>query len=414
MEEDRRIERLGAAGGLIMGDATRARILCVDDEPNVLEGLKRHLRRQFDVEIATGGPQGIEVLRTVGPVEVVVSDMRMPGMNGAAFLASVRQDFPDTVRLLLTGASDLDSAIAAVNEGQIFRFLAKPCAPEVLLAAVDAAVQQHRLVTAERVLLEQTLHGSIKAMTDLLAIAQPGSFSRAMRARRHVSDLTDHFALESNRWEIEVAAMLSQIGCIAVPPETLKKVSHGLALTEREHEMVERIPLVALKLLSTIPRIEGVKAILRCLNHRFNGSGLPRDAQRGQDLPLGSRLLKLILDFDALEAQGLPAEVAFDTLRGREGWYDPALLEEFARAKGNSAKTADVREIKLLALRAGMVLADDIRTSSGNLVVARGHEITEGLRERVQNFCETQGVREPIRVLLQSVTALQEKAAAVR
>src|SRR5437868_1164007 len=142
----------------------RPKILCVDDEPNILAGLALHLERRYEVATATSGAAGLEYLERDGSTAVVLSDMRMPEMDGAAFLSQVRQLRPDSVRLLLTGQTDIAAAIAAINQGQIFRFLSKPCPPDILMDAVKAAVEQHRLVTSERVLLEQTLRGSIKTL----------------------------------------------------------------------------------------------------------------------------------------------------------------------------------------------------------------------------------------------------------
>src|SRR6266545_290994 len=119
----------------------RPRILCVDDEPNVLEGLSLHLRRRHEVWTATSGADALALLARDGPPEVIISDMRMPGMDGAVFLSKARQLYPETVRLLLTGQTDLMSAVSAVNQGQIFRFLTKPCAPADMLAAVASAVE---------------------------------------------------------------------------------------------------------------------------------------------------------------------------------------------------------------------------------------------------------------------------------
>ena len=154
------------------------KILCVDDEPNVLEGLLLHLRRKFEVETAISGAAGLEILQRSDAIAVVMSDMYMPEMNGAEFLSRARQIVPDAARILLTGRADIDSAIAAVNNGQIFRFLTKPCPPLVLLTAIEAGVQQHRLVTAERELLEHTLHGCIKALADVLAVTRDQSGMR--------------------------------------------------------------------------------------------------------------------------------------------------------------------------------------------------------------------------------------------
>jgi len=396
-----------------MEKTSRIRILCVDDEQAVLDGLSLHLRRRYDVAMATSGAAGLEALASDPAIAVVLSDMRMPGMDGAAFLSRAREALPDAVRVLLTGHADVRSAASAVNEGQIFRFLTKPCAPDVLGATIDAAVEQHRLITAERVLLEQTLHGSVKALTDLLAIVHPASFGRAGRAKSRMSALADHLGITENRWELEISAMLSQIGCVMLPQEVVDKVYHGLVMTEHEHGMVERVPAIAEKILADIPRMEGVRAILRYQGRRFSGVGYPKEEPHREKLPLGSRLLKLILDFDALEARGIPEEIAFDTLRGREGWYDPALLGAFAKCLGNAGKYVDVLEIKLAALSPGMILAEDIRTQSGGLLVARGHEVTEGLVERIRNFGSGQGVCEPIRVILSKSHARTEPAMTV-
>lgn len=133
-----------------MTNAERPRILCVDDEQNVLDGLTRTLRSHFVVETVTAGAQALEKIRTGEPFAVVVSDQRMPQMDGVRLLAHIRTVAPFTVRVLLTGQADMESAIAAVNEGNIFRFLTKPCSTEALLNALDACVEQYRLVISEK------------------------------------------------------------------------------------------------------------------------------------------------------------------------------------------------------------------------------------------------------------------------
>jgi DNA-binding NtrC family response regulator len=154
------------------------KILFVDDEPAVLDGYKRMLRREFEVDTAVCGQQGLAEISNHGPYAVVISDMRMPEMNGAQFLSQVRQTAPDTVRMLLTGYSDMDAAMSAVNEGNIFRFLTKPCEKDLLGKAITAGLMQYRLVTAEKDLLENTLMGSIKVLTDVLSAVSPEAFGR--------------------------------------------------------------------------------------------------------------------------------------------------------------------------------------------------------------------------------------------
>jgi response regulator RpfG family c-di-GMP phosphodiesterase len=365
-------------------------VLCVDDEPRILEGLGLQLRRHFRLSIATSGQAGLDLLGR-DPAAVVVSDMRMPEMNGAMFLSHVRERAPETVRILLTGQSDLDSAIAAVNHGQIFRFLTKPCAPGLLLAALQAAVEQNRLITSERVLLEQTLRGSVQTLTEVMALSNPLAFGRATRLQQHAVALLAAMGMPP-QWQIEVAAMLSQIGAITLPAATMEKVYRGGPLSPEESEMVRNAPVVAGKLLEHIPRLEGVIEIIRDQDLRYDGTGGPR-ARRGEAIPLGARLLKIVADFDALESAGLSAAQAVDAMAHRQGCYDPGLLAAFTALEG--AATETVREIPLRQLALGMVLVQDVYSKSGVLLVARGFEVTPGLVERFKNQLPGT-VREPI------------------
>jgi CheY-like chemotaxis protein len=131
------------------------KILFVDDEPLILDGYKRMLHSEFDVSTAQGGEQGLASVGDNGPYAVVISDMRMPGMSGAEFLAHLRQKAPETVRMLLTGYTGLDAAMSAVNEGNIFRYLTKPCDKQVLIAAINIGIIQYHTVRVERELIKK-------------------------------------------------------------------------------------------------------------------------------------------------------------------------------------------------------------------------------------------------------------------
>lgn len=393
----------------MMTTEPKPKILCVDDESAVLDGLELHLRRRFAVSKATSGMAGLELLEAHGPFAVVISDMRMPGLDGAAFLAAVRHKAPDTVRLLLTGQSDVASAIAAVNQGQIFRFLEKPCPSETLLAAVTAALEQHRLVTAERVLLEETLRGSVRALTEVLALSNPLAFGRATRAKSHVAALAAALSVpERERWPIEVAAMLSQIGAVTLLPQTVEKIYYGRPLNASEEADARRLPAIAQQLLASIPRLEPVREILAAQELRFDATAstvtpaavIP-GAPKRPSVPVGARMLKIALDFDVLETQGAAARLALDTMRARRGSYDPEVLAAFADlvAPGGRAEVNAVQELGISALRTGLIFAEDVRTRDGALLIARGHEITPSLLERIRNYAKNIGVQEPLRVL---------------
>jgi response regulator RpfG family c-di-GMP phosphodiesterase len=377
----------------------RPRILCIDDEPHVLDGLARTLRSHYVVETATEAKVALEILRTAEPFAAVMSDQRMPQMTGVQLLAHARAVAPASVRVLLTGQADVESAIAAVNEGNVFRFLTKPCATDVLLKALDACCEQHRLITSEKVLLEQTLHGSIKALVDILALANPMAFGRATRVRQSVEQLMTHFEIHE-RWPVEVAAMLSQIGCVTLPAATLDKLYKCEPLNRAEQEMVDRMPAVAEKCLSNIPRIDSVREILRQSNRQFVQAKQRSDAALDQAIPWGSRALKVALDFDLLESGENHSDHPIAIMRGRKGWYDPQILDVFAAMHGNPLDKGQMLELAIRDVRVGMTFGEDLKSGKGLLLIARGQEVTPALLERMRNFSSELAIREPVRMLL--------------
>lgn len=376
----------------------RPKVLCVDDEPKIVEALALHLRRRFEPLTATSGPAGLELLQKERDIAVVVSDMRMPGMDGAAFLSQARLVAPDATRVLLTGQADLDAVIEVINEGQIFRFLVKPCPPAGVLAAVGAAVEQHRLVISERVLLEETLHGSIKALTDVLALTNPAAFGRVAQIKQHAGDIATKMGL-AEKWQIEVAAMLSQIGLITLPPETVQRLNGGVALSREEQAMVDRLPQVAEKLLANIPRLEVVRALLAEQAKPFRKGATVPDVPRKRAIYRGGEVLRAARDLAALEALGESTARAADRLRRMPGFYDPDVLEALSGLRGMGQALGEPQEMALASLAPGMILAEDVRLENGALLVTRGYEVTEGFIERIGNF-RRGAVREPVKVLL--------------
>jgi CheY-like chemotaxis protein len=360
-------------------------ILCVDDERSLLEGIALHLERRFSLTTATSGPEALAMLEAGFQPYVIVSDMRMPGMDGAAFLARSRAPAPDAVRMLLTGHTEIDAAIAAVNEGQIFRFLTKPCAPGPLVSAVTAGVDQYRLITAERVLLEQTLHGSIKALTDVLALTNPAAFGRANRLKTLVGELAQQSGLRV-RWQVEVAAMLSQLAHITLSPETAEKLYFGRPLSQEEQHQVQGLPQVTEQLLGSIPRLEEVREILAGFTRPFLGAQVTACDPRAQPVQFASQLLRIAHDFDVLESQGQTSERALAALGHRQPGYPTEVMAALTALRGRAAAAEDVRELRLVELRPGMVLTEDVTMSNGMLLVARGYEITARLLERLHHL----------------------------
>lgn len=373
------------------------RILCVDDEPNILLGYKRSLRR-YQIDVALGGEEALTLIANQEPYAVVVSDMRMPRMNGVELLAHVKNIAPETVRMMLTGNSDQQTALEAVNEGHIFRFLTKPCSSEDFAKALDAGLAQYGLLVAERELLSKTLSGAVKMLTDVLSLVSPTAFGRASRVRGLTRQIAQALG-DDELWMIEIAAMLSQVGCVAIPEETLARLYRGEGLSRNEAEEFAVHPLVGRDLLKNIPRLEGVAEIIGYQEKRFNGDGPPPDARYGKAIPLGSRILKVALDFETLVATGSTPSMAVAELNHREGWYDPDVVATL-RDTLKVTQVRVIREVKVHQLVDGMALAADVCTLRGTLLCAKGLEVNAATCARLKNYMCNVGIRGPIKVFM--------------
>jgi response regulator RpfG family c-di-GMP phosphodiesterase len=380
----------------------KEKILFVDDDRNLLASWERTLKRQFSLDTAEGGEAGLARFAGGGAYAVVVADRQMPGMDGIEFLSKVRQRNPDTVRIMLTGNADLESTIRVVNDGNIFRFLTKPCPLDLLSVALVDALEQYRLVTAEKELLSKTLGGSIKLLTDILSMVEPLAFGRAQALREVVTHLTEKLGL-SNSWEVHLALMLAPIGYVTIPPATLVKSRAGEPLSQAEEQMLNSTPESAARLLANIPRLDGVARIVRYQHKDFNGSGFPADSVCGDAIPLGSRLLRILLDMIQLHGKGRTQLQALDEMQTSEGCYDPALLSA-VRVSLTGARSAPVTAPRTTVsvapkdLTPGMVLRSNLKSKDGTLILSAGHQITGLTLEKIRNFDLVAGIAEPILV----------------
>ncbi len=378
------------------------KILCVDDEANILEACQRNLRKRFSIDTALGGEPALALIASQGPYAVIVADMQMPGMDGVQFLTRVRQQAPDTVRIMLTGNADQQTAVAAVNQGQIYQFLNKPCPPEMLALALENGIKQYRLITAERELLENTLNGCIKMLTEVLGSAEPHSFGRGEVLRDYMRAFAEHLKI-TQTWDLELAAMLSQIGCVTIPAEIIKKSREGHGLSGAEKDMLVRVPEIGARLLANIPRLESAAKIVLYQNKNYDGSGFPVDAVTGDDIPVGSRILKVLSDLAQLESARVPRFKALKQMQSRAGFYDPRVLDaafacfDVYLESPTSAK-ASGRAITLKELIAGQILTSNLETKDGLLIYPTGTKVTPMVLEKLRNFAKVSGIKEPIRV----------------
>lgn len=366
------------------------RVLCVDDEPRVLEGIESHLALDYDVSTATSGPAGLQLVRTQ-TFAVVISDMRMPEMNGAQFLAEVKTVSPDTTRVLLTGYSEVDAAIAAINEGSVFRFLTKPCPPDVLLTAVEEAIEQNRLRRAEKELLEGTVRGAVELLTDVLAIASPIAFARVNEVKRLATEAARSMGV-SGGWELEVAALLARLGWIALPPEVLERHLAGEPLGADERRMIAETGETSARLLEHIPRLAPVAETIRAAHRPIGVVQADKNARIGA-------VLSAALAIDLEMTRGADIDEAISRTRLNEEFENAFWSIEPSREERQSWV---IRKITADELQAGLILDEDVFMKNGNLIVRNGTELTAPMAARLQAFARNLGLQEPIRVKIPS------------
>lgn len=377
------------------------KILLVDDDESALAAYRRTLRGLYEIDTAASGSNALEMLSEELPYAVVVADMHMPGMNGLELLQKIREVSPDTTRIMLTGDADQRTAADAVNHGRVFRFLGKPCDPQEMLDSLAAGVHQHQLVRAERDLLEQTLSGAIGCMTELLSSVDPRAFGCAQMLKYRAVRIARMMRIDHD-WEIGLAALLSPIGRLTIPPRLLHLAQAGEPLTKGQRDLIDRIPEFGARLLRQIPRLEDVANSVRYQNRGFDGSGLPDDGPVGKSLPVGARILKPLLDV-MQDEQDMDMRFALDRLLARRARYDPEVLavtRDFLETEMLlvSAQRTQPVEVSLAQLKEGQVLASPVATDEGTLVLLPGIRLSEGQIQLLRNLTEFVQIREPIRI----------------
>lgn len=378
------------------------KILLVDDDPMLLAGIRRQFRNQFDIDCAESGADGLALMKSGAHYAAIVADMRMPGMDGIEFLSFVAKRFPDPTRLMLTGNNDQETAVRAVNDGHVYRFLNKPCSMEVLREALTEAVERHRMRCLERDLMEQTLAGSVKVLLDVMEVANPIAFGRVCGIRK-IAELAAEDLGAGESWEIKVATLLSSIGWISVPDDVVNKVILNHGLSNDEAEIVKRHVDVAYDLLKNVPRLGGVASTIRYQEKNFDGSGYPNDSIAGEKIPLGSRILKVL---NAVTPMGANIRPNLDLVRnlptdGEE--FDPAVVlvvrDILERENVNRrADTVEVLELTASRLRSGDVLETDLCASDGTLLLSAGDELTHVDITKLNRHPKFRMIIDPVKV----------------
>jgi response regulator RpfG family c-di-GMP phosphodiesterase len=304
------------------------------------------------------------------------------------------------VRILLTGHADLEIAIQAVNEGNIFRLLTKPCSLETIEKVLDDAFRHVDLLTAERELLEKTLTGSVAVLCDLISLVKPDVFGRVSRILPFLRGVATRMN-DPRPWETETAAMLSVVGFITLPDSLISKVEKGKPLAEAELQQFLGHPAFGARLVAKIPRMERVAAIVAYQEKHFEGGGVPKDAVQGEQIPLGARILKAVVDFDILLANAMPKAEAITKLERRKGVYDPQVVAALAEVISEQARYS-LQKVHLMGLTPGMILAEDLYGTRGSetlLLMAKGRELNETIIEYLIDNSRSIKINQPVAVI---------------
>ena len=404
-----------------------ATLLLVDDEPSILSALRRLLRPHgYRILTAESGAAGLALLEQE-EVALIISDMRMPEMDGAAFLKRVRERWPETMRILLTGYADVTSTVAAINEGEIYRYIAKPWDDKEIVNTIREALERQRLEAENRRLtaltqaqndelkslnaslehkvaertaeLQQALafveqaHGelkksfltSVQVFAGLVELRSGQDGSRLAGHGRRVADFARNLAQRLGLGDNEVqnvmlAGLLHDIGKLGLPDALLAKPFN--VLTPDQRAQVMKHPQLGQNLLMAIDRFKEAAVLVRHHHECFDGSGYP-DRLAGIAIPFGARVLAVANDYDALQIgtlvqRPLRADEALTYLADNRGKrYDPSVVDAAIQWISENQKLGPTEaSLRTMHLKPGMVLARDLTHRDGYLLLAKGSILT--------------------------------------
>lgn len=311
------------------------KVLLVDDDEKILSSYRRSLRGEFDVHVANGGEAGLKTLVEEGPFAVVVSDFKMPVMNGVEFLSEALAAAPDTVRMMLTGYVELENAMNAVNKGHVFRFLAKPCSTDLLRKSLDEGIEQYQLVLSGRELFAlkratRTMEGIIFSFATLVEKRDPYTAGHQRRVAHLASGIARKMGLTADRiFGLRMAGIVHDIGKIYVPQDFLNKPGR---LSEAEFSIIKEHPVVGHEIFENVEFDWPISEIIYQHHERMDGSGYPQGL-KGDEILLEARIIAVADVVDAMNSHrpyrpGLGMEAALDEIVERRGkLYDPDAVD---------------------------------------------------------------------------------------
>jgi response regulator RpfG family c-di-GMP phosphodiesterase len=315
------------------------RVLIVDDDINLLKGLKRNLCKYYDVDTAPGGEEALAQLESDGPYQVLLVDMNMPVMNGIEFLEEARKISPEAIPLMLTGNADQSTAVQAINQGKVFHFLNKPCPAEEIRKFIGDAMNEYNLSLVQGPHSAQVVEGSIQLMQDLAAQSSP--FSKQERAvlENVVSEICGVVPDADEEMMLTAVPMMS-LYLTYLPSSIRMAAAYNRKMHPHEQKAVANALTRAHDLLSSIPPLAPIAGAVLYHKKNYDGRGIPLDDIKEKEIPLGARILRIATDYAEIKKQGLERKYAVARLCRRLGAFDPEILDALVSApKGSNRRS---------------------------------------------------------------------------
>jgi len=383
-----------------VGTRSQEYVLLVDDDAVLLRVLAEALEPTFALLTATHPDEALALLRQEPEVAVIVADMGLPGMNGVELLKQARLIAPNLSGVMLTACNDAATAINAINEGNVCRFLTKPCSFSELKRAIHDALHAQRRLAYLIDAQIQTLHGATDILVKVIQIVAPDTHALAERLRQRMRELALEM-LQTEIWDLEIAAMLAPLGHIAhLQFEPSKDPVEAL---------MGHFPQAAAALLKKIPRLESVARAVGYISKNFDGSGLPVDGFCGVDIPMGARMLRVVRDLEAGISAGFSPAEALEQMRRMDGIYDPEILAAAIAcfAVGEEMLRGMAQMVHYQELTEGSVLAGDIPTGAGVLLLTNGCRVTPHLLRSIQFMAHTGQIAQELPVRCKPLGAVE-------
>jgi response regulator RpfG family c-di-GMP phosphodiesterase len=411
-------------------------IMVVDDEDSITKALHRLFRKENYQILTSSDPlDGLKMLKEVEkPVSLIISDQRMPGMIGSQFLEETKKIFPDAIRFLLTGYSDMDAIISAVNEGGIHRYLTKPWNDEDLMLQVGQSLEHYELVLENRS-LEESLLDTIKLLSSLVETLNPmlGKYMKQTAAlSRAVAE--DYKLSKEELDQIEIAGMVHDIGLLGIPERIILKSEEDM--TDKDFEIFSQHPVIGSICLETVERLKQVSKMVLYHHEQYDGHGFPHSL-RGEEIPLGSRIICVVADYCKVlntwpqdvdeiiqkarkyfgpaaqniritSARKMIGEIAKKiVLLGANQKYDIQVITTLIKKLGEREKEEAKKQKKILLLpieklEEGMVLAKNLRTQEGTVLLPKDATLKESSIESIKDLVERGVIAKQVHVILSS------------